>query len=78
EREIIKARAARLREAAARRRSAWLNSLVGSTQKVLIENAEKGHTDSFAPLFIAGSKRGDTGGATITELKDDMLVGVFA
>ena len=31
-----------------------------------------------APLFIAGSKRGDTGGATITELKDDMLVGVFA
>jgi threonylcarbamoyladenosine tRNA methylthiotransferase MtaB len=78
EREIIKARAARLREAAARRRSAWLNSLVGSTQPVLIENAEKGHTDSFAPLFIAGSKRGDTGGATITELKDDMLVGVFA
>jgi threonylcarbamoyladenosine tRNA methylthiotransferase MtaB len=78
ERETIKARAARLREAAAARRSAWLHGLVGTTQPVLIENSEKGHTDGFAPVFIAGSKRGDIGPATITAVKDDSLVGMFA
>jgi threonylcarbamoyladenosine tRNA methylthiotransferase MtaB len=78
ERETIKARAARVREAAALRRAKWLGSLVGSTQRVLIENSEKGHTDAFAPVFIGGSKRGDTGIARITGQKDDMLVGVFA
>jgi threonylcarbamoyladenosine tRNA methylthiotransferase MtaB len=78
ERETIKARAARLREAAAARRSAWLHGLVGTTQPVLIENSEKGHTDGFAPVFIAGSKRGDSGSATITAMKDDSLVGMFA
>jgi threonylcarbamoyladenosine tRNA methylthiotransferase MtaB len=78
ERELVKARAARLREAAARRRSAWLDSLVGTTQPVLVENSEKGHTDNFAPVFIAGSRRGDTGLAEITGMRDDGLLGVFA
>jgi threonylcarbamoyladenosine tRNA methylthiotransferase MtaB len=78
ERETVKARAARLRDAAASRRSAWLQGLIGTTQSVLIENSEKGHTDGFAPVFIAGSRRGDTGLAAITGMKDDSLVGVFA
>ncbi len=78
ERETVKARAARLREAAARRRSAWLNSLVGSTQQVLIENNAKGHTDGFAPIVIAGSRRGNIGLARITGRIEDSLVGVFA
>ena len=78
EREIIKARAARLREAAAARRSAWLDSLVGTSQPVLIENSEKGHTDAFAPVAIAGSRRGDTGLARIIGRADGNLVGVFA
>ena len=78
ERETIKARAARMRDTAAKRRSAWINGLIGTAQPVLIENSEKGHTDGFAPIFIAGSRRGDTGLATITGTKDDMLVGVFA
>jgi threonylcarbamoyladenosine tRNA methylthiotransferase MtaB len=78
ERETVKARAARLREAAARRRSAWLDAQVGSIQPVLIENNEKGHTDAFAPVFIAGSRRGNTGLARITGMKEDSLVGVFA
>jgi threonylcarbamoyladenosine tRNA methylthiotransferase MtaB len=38
EREIVKARAARLREAAAARRVAWLDRLIGSTQRVLVEH----------------------------------------
>ena len=78
ERETIKARAARLRETAAKRRSAWLDSLVGTTQPVLIENKEKGHTDAFAPIAIAGSRRGDTGLARIVGRNADGLVGVFA
>ena len=78
ERELVKARAARLREAAAHRRSAWLDSLAGTTQPVLVENKEKGHTDNFAPLFIAGSKRGDTGIAHITGRTGTHLVGMFA
>ena len=64
EREIVKARAARLRQAAAERRSRWLDGLVGTRQTVLIENSEKGHSDGFAPVRIAGSKRGDLGTAS--------------
>ena len=78
ERELVKARAARLREAAAKRRSAWFDSLVGTMQPVLIENGEKGHTDAFAPVFIASSERGDTGFAKIIGTKEDSLAGVFA
>ena len=78
ERELVKARAARLRDTAAKRRSAWLDGLVGTTQRVLVENSAKGHTDGFAPVFIAGSKRGDTGLARITGRTQDTLVGVFA
>jgi len=78
ERELVKARAARLRETAAKRRSAWLDNQIGSAQPVLIENNEKGHTDSFAPVVIAGSKRGDHGVARITGRNEDSLVGVFA
>ena len=78
ERELVKARAARLRDAAAKRRSAWLDSLINTTQPVLIENNAKGHTNGFAPVFIAGSKRGDGGMATIAGTKDGSLVGVFA
>ena len=78
ERELVKARAARLRDTAAKRRSAWLDGLVGTTQRVLVENSAKGHTDGFAPVFVAGSKRGDTGLARITGRTQDSLVGVFA
>ena len=78
ERELVKARAARLRDTAAKRRSAWLDGLVGTTQRVLVENSAKGHTDGFAPVFVAGSKRGDTGLVRITGRTQDSLVGVFA
>ena len=77
-REIVKARAARLREAAAARRSAWLDSLVGTTQRVLIENSEKGHSDGFAPVRIEGTARGDIGGARITARDGDQLIGAWA
>jgi threonylcarbamoyladenosine tRNA methylthiotransferase MtaB len=78
ERELVKARAARLRDAATRRRSTWLDGLIGTAQPVLIENSEKGHSDPFAPIFIAGSKRGDAGLARITGRDGDQLIGTFA
>ena len=77
-REVVKARAARLRSVAADRRSRWLDSLVGSTQPVLIENNAKGHTDSFAPITIAGAARGDAGQARITDREHDHLTAVWA
>ena len=78
EREIVKARATRLRDAAARRRSDWLQNLVGTIQPVLIENKEKGHTNSFAPVHIPGSRKGDSGLARITGLFDNQLTGAWA
>ena len=77
EREIVRARAARLREAAAARRGRWLDGLVGTRQSVLIENKERGHSDGFAPVRIAGSSRGDIGAARITGREGDQLIGIF-
>src|SRR4029453_9301341 len=70
-REVVKARAARLRMAASERRSQWLDGLKGSTQPVLIENNGKGHSDSFAPIGIVGAARGQTGQAHITGREGD-------
>ena len=75
---LVKARAARLRAAAAERRKNWLDSLAGSTLNVMIENACKGHTDNFAPVRIEGAARGQAGAAKITHRADDGLVAVWA
>ncbi len=47
---VIKARAKALREATARRRAAWIESLVGTRQRVLIEKDGRGHAENFAPV----------------------------
>jgi len=77
DRQTVKARSARLREAAEARRSAWLDGLVGSVQQVLIEADGKGHSDSFAPVFVAGANRGEVRRARITGRDGDRLVGVL-
>ena len=77
ERELVKARAARLRLAAEERRSRWLDGLTGTRQTVLIENSEKGHSDGFAPVRIDGSNRGDLGTAQIMARDGDTLIGMF-
>jgi len=53
---IAKERARRLREACARRRAAWLEGLVGTTQRVLMENDGKGHAENFAPVRVRHSR----------------------
>ena len=76
-RELVKARAARLRQSAATRRSNWMDSLVGTTQPVLVEGENQGHTDSFAPIAIEGAERGETGLAHITSRDGDHLRAVW-
>ena len=77
-RVVVKERAARLREAAAERRRRWLDSLVGSTQQVLVENGGKGHADNFAPIAIANGARGEIGLARITGGEEQHLTAVWA
>src|SRR3546814_14634382 len=52
---VRKERAARLRAASATRLDRWLASLVGTTQRLLVEREDgSGHGESFAPIRIDG------------------------
>jgi threonylcarbamoyladenosine tRNA methylthiotransferase MtaB len=77
-REVVKARAARLREAAAERRSRWLDAMVGMVQRVLIETGGNGHSDNFAPIAIDGALRGESGEARVVGRDGDRLMAVWA
>lgn len=77
-REVVKARAGRLRAAAGNRRHRWLDSLIGTEQPVLMENGGKGHADNFAPVAIEGARRGETGSARIVARDGDQLTAVWA
>ena len=73
-REVVKARAARLREAAAERRSRWLDSLVGTEQMILVEGEGSGHAGNFAPVAVEGGKRGQVLDVRIAHRTGDWLV----
>ena len=50
----VKERAARMREATARQKAKWLESLIGTRQKVLIERSGvKGHAENFALVDLS-------------------------
>ena len=74
---IAKARARRLREACARRKAAWLEGLVGSRQRVLVEKDGFGHAENFAPVRVNGAP-GEVVEARVTRVTDGMLVGAAA
>ncbi|HEX4894547.1 MAG TPA: radical SAM protein [Hyphomicrobiaceae bacterium] len=78
EREIVKARAARLRAAAEERRTAWLESLVGTRQAFLMESDTLARGDNDAPIRLANARRGDMGVATITGRDGGHLIGITA
>ena len=78
EREVVKARAARLRTAAAERRERWLESLVGTRQNFLMESDTLGRTDNDAPVLLSGARRGDRGIARVTGRDGDRLLGAGA
>lgn len=78
ERELVKARAARLRGHAEQRRSTWLDGLICSRQRVLVENERgHGHGESNAPVLLDGAGKGSIAHATITGRKDNHLIGTF-
>ena len=76
DRPTIKARAARLRDACATRRTDWLRSLIGTTQSVLVERSGmSGHAENFAPVrFATGQAPSSIVRATITGLEKDTLI----
>ncbi len=75
--ELVKARAARLRRTAQQRRSAWLDSLVGTMQPVLVESGGKAHSDAFAPVLMPEARAGEVGNARITGRDGASLTGCF-
>ena len=75
-REVVKSRAARLREAAADRRARWLDSMVGTRQRVLVENGGKGHADNFAPVAVSGADKGEVMAVRIIGRDGDHLMGI--
>lgn len=78
EREIIKARASRLRQHAASYREAWLQSLIGSRQSVLIESdSGLGHAPNNAPVRVANAAKGSIANATIIAREGNHLIGTI-
>ncbi len=76
--ELVRACAARLRNAAAQRRADWLDSLIGGAMPVLIEGDGQGHSDNFAPVTLPGAIRGESGHARITGRAGEKLTAVWA
>lgn len=85
---VVTARARALREACGRRRTAWLQSLVGTVQRVLVEKDGRGHAENFAPVVLrhpgqgrdAGLRAvdGETVRVRITAARADALLGIPA
>ncbi len=73
---LVKDRAARLRAACADQRAAWLASLDGSEQRVLVETSGlAGHAENFAPVrFAQPQAAGAIVTARIAGLEDGALI----
>ena len=54
----VKERARALRAACARRRAAWIEGLVGTRQRVLVEKDGRGHAENFAPVHLRRPSEG--------------------
>jgi threonylcarbamoyladenosine tRNA methylthiotransferase MtaB len=72
---IAKARAAVLRERAAARRAAWLDSLIGTRQSILVERpGDRGHAGNFAEVRLPDTAPiGSILQVDITEVTDGTL-----
>jgi threonylcarbamoyladenosine tRNA methylthiotransferase MtaB len=77
DRALIKDRAGRLRARGGMALTRYLNSQIGTTQRVLIERDGKGRLDSFAEIRVAGAAAGATVTARVTGVEDGHLVGVL-
>lgn len=71
---LRKERAARLRQATARRLDSYLRGQIGQTLDVLVEREDGlGHSAAFAPVKVAGGTYGRIARATAFELVDGTL-----
>ena len=78
-RHVVKARAARLREAAARAKAAWLEEQIGTVTEVLVElDGMSGHAENFARVKLPESTPNSIVAARIIGVESDGLVGVSA
>ena len=74
--EVARQRAARLRDIAARRKAAWLNGLVGTTQQVLVEApGDRGRAANFAEVRLLASVRAER---TVGDLMSVHITGATA
>jgi threonylcarbamoyladenosine tRNA methylthiotransferase MtaB len=72
--ELVKARAARLRAEAEGQRARWLQSLVGTSQQVLVERpGDRGHAGNFAEVRIAPNQVGEIVTVKIEAVRDGKL-----
>ncbi len=82
DRALVKNRAEQLRVAAAKRKSHWLNSLIGTHQRVLVElDGQHGHAPNFASVALeqsltGGNMRGTMINALITGSDGQVLTGI--
>jgi threonylcarbamoyladenosine tRNA methylthiotransferase MtaB len=75
--EVRRERAARLRGAAAERKTQWMGGLVGTVQDVLIEKpGDRGHTGNFAEVRTAPAPIGSVQRVTIAGVASDQLIGM--
>jgi threonylcarbamoyladenosine tRNA methylthiotransferase MtaB len=79
---IAKERARRLRDACAGRKAAWLQGLVGTRQKVLVEKDGRGHAENFAPVQLSQStsrwKDGEVAEVVVTAVENGALIGAMS
>jgi len=80
-RDVVKARARNIRQAATARRDRWLRSMIGTTQQVLLERDGGGHAPNFArfhPVLPASGDAyeiGTTVTLRVTDTTGDRLIG---
>ena len=73
-RPLAEARAADLRTAVAKARSAWLDSLVGESQRVLTETDGTGYAENFARVAVPeGTAPGTIVSVTPTAVEEGLL-----
>jgi threonylcarbamoyladenosine tRNA methylthiotransferase MtaB len=73
--EVVRARAAQLRAAAESQRARWLQSLVGSSQQVLVERpGDRGHAGNFAEVRLPPKEVGDIVTVKIHAVRDGKLI----
>jgi threonylcarbamoyladenosine tRNA methylthiotransferase MtaB len=77
---IARRRAERLRAASAERRGAWLQRMVGTTHKVLVERGGRGHAENFVTVRVpeGAASTGKIKEIMITSTDGETLAGVPA